>query len=206
MAALMRRLRRATAPTRPVATPVSFDPSTLDADTLRRLTDKGHLVLVEEDEKGLRLVTGGALVHARPSDVWKLVTDYERYPRWMPQTADVREVRREGSEVDVAFRLEFRFGAIAKTVRYTLRKTETPQSQVSWTLLEGEFDSAQGMWNLVPVDDGSSTLVFYSTRTDLASMGWIVKKLLAEQPPIEVAIESSTVSMVIKALKAELEP
>ena len=48
-------------------------------------------------------------------------------------------------------------------------------------------------------------MIFYSTYTDLLSMGWIVASLLEEQPSMEMAIQASTAVMVVKSVKEAVE-
>jgi coenzyme Q-binding protein COQ10 len=188
-----------------VATPAfAFDTSRLDAETLQSLAGDGQLVVVEENKDGsLKLVTAGSRIEAPLDKVWAQITDYETYGTWMPQVERVEIRKRTGNQVDVFFDLAFKFSVISKEVTYTLRQIESPKSSIRWFLVDGDFSVSRGSWHLVPVADGSATLVFYST--DLVSMGWIVKTLLEEQPSMELAIQASTAVMVVKSLKMSLE-
>jgi len=181
----------------------AFDPATVDSAALGQLASGGQFVVVEREDDGrLRLVTGGALVPAPPEDVWTLITDYERYPEWVPQTTETQVVRDDGQVKEVSLRLDFRFSIAKKTLRYVLRYHEHPPSRVDFSLVEGDLSQAEGSWQIVPTDGGS--LVFYSTLTDLESMGWIVKSLIAEQPSMDLAIQASTALMVVEAVEEQL--
>ncbi len=184
----------------------AFDPNTSDATAVRALAAEGQLVIAEERPDGsLKLVTGGTLVKATPEAVWALISNYAGYSEWMPQTKKVEVVNETADYKDVRFVLDFKFSVITKNVKYTLRKREEPPYRIRWYLLDGDFKASTGAWHLVPVDGGQHTLVFYSTWTDLESMGWIVKELLEEQPSMEIAMLSSTAAMVVKAVKEQLE-
>ena len=184
----------------------AFDPSVIDAASMERMVGGGQVVLVEEYPDGrLKLVTGGTLVKAPPQKVWDLISDYETYSDWMPQTTEVTVSNRTEKRADAHFVLDFQFSVISKTVEYTTRHTFEPPHAIRWTLVEGDFNTSVGAWHLVPAKGGTSTLVFYSTFTDLTSMGWIVRALLEEQPTMEVAIQGSTALMVVKSVKEKLE-
>ena len=185
---------------------LAFDTSKVDAATLQELAGDGQLVVVEENADGsLKLVTAGGRVEAPLETVWAQITQYESYDAWMPQVEKVEVRNRKGNTVDVFFDLAFQFSVISKEVTYTLRQIETPKRSIRWFLLDGDFSVSRGSWHLVPAADGKSTLVFYSTYTDLVSMGWILKALLEEQPSMELAIQASTAVMVVKALKTSVE-
>ena len=184
----------------------AFDTSKVDAATLHELAGDGHLGVVEENPNGsLRLVTAGSRIDAPVEKVWAQITDYEGYNTWMPQVEKVEARNRKGNTVDVFFDLAFKFSVISKEVTYTLRQMETPKKSIRWFLVDGDFSVSRGSWHLVPVADGKSTMVFYSTYTDLVSMGWILKTLLEEQPSMELAIQASTAVMVVKSLKTSIE-
>jgi ribosome-associated toxin RatA of RatAB toxin-antitoxin module len=184
----------------------AFDASKVDAATLARLAGTGQIVVVEEAPNGkLTLVTAGQKVNVPPEKVWALITDYGNYHKWMPQVDKVTTSGRKGNMVDVFFDLDFQFSVISKEVTYTMRHIETPMTSIRWFLTKGDFSSSRGSWHLVPADGGKATLIFYSTYTDLMSMGWIVASLLKEQPSMEMAIQASTAVMVVKAVKEAVE-
>jgi ribosome-associated toxin RatA of RatAB toxin-antitoxin module len=184
----------------------AFDASKVDGPTLERLAGTGQIVVVEEGPNGrLTLVTAGQKVNVPPEKVWALVTDYANYHKWMPQVDKVIASNRKGNTVDVFFDLDFQFSVISKEVTYSMRHIENPMTSIRWFLTEGDFSSSRGSWHLVPTDGGKATLIFYSTYTDLMSMGWIVASLLEEQPSMEMAIQASTAVMVVKAVKEAVE-
>ncbi len=185
---------------------LAFDTSKVDAATLHGLAGDGQIVVVEENVDGsLKLVTAGGRIDAPLDAVWAQITNYEGYADWMPQVEKVEVRNRNGNTADVFFDLAFKFSVISKEVTYTLRQMETPKQSIRWFLLEGDFSVSRGSWHLVPVAGGKSTMVFYSTYTDLVSMGWILKTLLEEQPSMELAIQASTAVMVVKSLKTSIE-
>jgi ribosome-associated toxin RatA of RatAB toxin-antitoxin module len=178
----------------------------VDPSTLKKLVGSGQIVMIDEHADGrLKLVTGATHVKSTPPEVWKIITDYGAYPEWMPQTSKVTVSNQNGASRDVHYRLDFEFSVITKRVEYTVRHRWTDNRRIDWTLVDGDFKTAVGSWELVPTDDGAGTLVFFSTYTDLDSMGWIVKTLLKEQPTMDIAIQGSTALMAVKAVKERAE-
>ena len=182
---------------------MGFAPENLPPDALRELVGDGQVVWVDEAADGsLALVTGGTFVRAPPERVWQEVTNYSAYPAWMPQVSTTVVTPGPDETVDVAWTLDFHFSVISKTVQYTLRYLRESPSRLSWSLVEGDFKEASGAWTVVPVTGGS--VAFYATITDLDSMGWMVRQIIKEQPPMEVAIQASTAVTVVRALEERL--
>jgi len=81
--------------------------------------------------------------------LFDLITDYESYPEFIPETLGVEVLKRtkkkDGSRVsEVKFDIK-----VIKQVDYTLRLTEEPNERVSWELVEGRvFKANNGSWDL----------------------------------------------------------
>jgi len=184
----------------------ALDATTVEPATLERLTGGSPIVIVEENPGGgLKLVTGAVQIAAPVSIVWGVVTDYEAYPEWMPEVTEVTTELREDGTRDVRYELLFELSIIKRKMDYILRTTETPMSRIEWELVEGDFDKAIGGWQLVPAHDGRATLAWYSTFTNLKSMGRLVRGLLEEQPALEMAIQVSTAVTVVQELRERVE-
>lgn len=188
-----------------VPSATAFDPKDVDPATVHALGGGGPVLVVEESPTGqLELVTGGAFFEASPDQVWKTISDYSTYPEWMPDLTEIEVTNDTGTTKHVHYKVHFQIAIISKKINYVLKHTETPPHRIAWDLIEGDFDKTVGAWNLVPLNNGKGTLVFYSTFTNLKSMGWLVKQLLTEQPGLEVAIQASTALVVLKALQDRL--
>jgi ribosome-associated toxin RatA of RatAB toxin-antitoxin module len=186
---------------------LAFDPSTVDTSDFSELGRQGQIVIVEENDDGsLKMITGGAVLDATPSAVWTVLMDFDGYSDWMPDVEKVAVVNDFGGVKDVEYDLSFKFSVISKSINYTLRtRIDAPGQSFSWQQSAGDFSKAEGSWNLVPIDGEQRTLAFYSTVVDLESMGWIVRGIIKEQPAMNLAIQSSTAVMVIKALQQHMK-
>ncbi len=190
----------------PSSTPLVFDPEGLDIATLRKVAEHGTAVVVDSDKSGLKLVTAGIVIDAPPQTVYDVASDYDHYKDFMPQveTAKVTATQADGSK-DVEFQLKFKFSVITSSVKYTARHTYDPPKRISFEHVSGDIKSGGGSYSMVPLDGGEKTLLFYSTMSDLRSMGFLTRTLLKEQPSMEPAIHVSTASLVAGAVKARAE-
>ncbi len=183
----------------------AFDLSGVDPATVRFLAEHGELIVVEEHPNGrLRMVTAGVVIPLPPDRIWDVITDYDAYPEWVPEMEETRVINQTDRHVDVAFRLVIFAAVVSKSVDYTLRIIENPKRSTRWFLLDGDFAAARGSWQLLPLDEGTSTLAFYSTYTDMASLGWVVETLLEARPDMEYAMQTSAAVMMVKSLKGRL--
>lgn len=184
-----------------------FDPSELPASTLVPLLTGGTFVLVDEDEDGvLRSTTSAALVDASPSVVREVITDFERYPEWVPQVSRAKVVATKGQSTDVEFTLSFKFGVFfSKSLSYGVRYKSKGGDTIEWERVGGDFDENRGTWTLVPLERAKRTAVFYNFYVDLASTGSMVKMALKATPQMEVAIATSTAVLMARAVRARLD-
>jgi len=97
---------------------------------------------------------------APASALYAVVTDYERYPEWLPEFKDARVLNRDGDTVDV----EFTFAVPLKKIRYSIRVKHDPDAlQTDWTYLDGELiDDTVGGWKFEAIDGGTSHVRYYA--------------------------------------------
>ena len=185
-----------------------LDSSKLSQSAIKRLLSEGQLLLINEDEKGnLRLITGGILINKPPEDVYKVITDYEHYPEFMPSVvkAEVLFCSPDKRIQHIRYVVRFKFSILSYTVDYTLKMKVKPPRWMQWDYLEGDLADAYGSWELIPLDGGRRTAAFYSVYSDIRSINWIVKKFVEATPGMEIAINASTCTLVLKSIKARAE-
>lgn len=107
---------------------------------------------------GLQVVEETTVLQASADALYKVVTDYESYPRWLPEFKEARVLKRDGDTVDV----EFTFAIPLKKIRYSIRVVHEPAKlTTSWTFLGGDIiDDTVGGWRFEKIDD-RSTKVYY---------------------------------------------
>lgn len=185
---------------------LAFDATGVDQGVIQQLTGGSPLVVVEEkDDHSLKLVTGGVLVEAPPEVVWGVITDYAKYPEWMPEVEEMTVLKEEGNVREVRYDLLFKISIIKRKVTYTMRMLSKKPERIEWELIDGDFDYSVGGWQLVPAKGGKATMAYYSTYTNLRSMGALIGGLLKQQPALEMAIQVSTAVTVVQKLRERVE-
>src|SRR5512137_2118531 len=78
-------------------------------------------------------------------EFFDLVTDYERYPDFVPGIKRVKVVHSERGVRDAEYELDLG----VKSVKYVLRHVESRPDKVSWTLVKGDMMKvSNGSWEL----------------------------------------------------------
>ena len=185
-----------------------LDTSKLPPNVMQQLLSDGQLLMVKENAQGkLELITAGVLVNKPPQDVYDVIHDYEHYPEFMPSVVKSEVIYRspDGKVEHVRHHVKFKFSILSYTVVYTLKNDLYPPRGMKWDLLEGDLASSYGSWELVPLDGGKRTAAFYSVYSDIRSINWIVRKFVEATPGMEMAINASTCVLVLKSIKARAE-
>lgn len=94
--------------------------------------------------------TRSIVINASMEKLFAIITDYEKYPQFLPEVKKIRLANRKGNEVDVHYEAE-----IVKLIKYSLRLKEEKPNKVSWSFIEGEFmKDNKGGWVLEDLGSG----------------------------------------------------
>jgi coenzyme Q-binding protein COQ10 len=92
-------------------------------------------------------------INAPVETVWKVITDYERYPEFLADAKRVVIRKRTGNVVE----LENEISIVGTSVKYTLKMVEDGPKQVTWSFVSGAFmKSNDGSWKLEAIDGGKT--------------------------------------------------
>lgn len=108
------------------------------------------------------------VVPAPIEDVWAVVADVARYPRWWPPSVTARVVRGAPGPVGVEVELQRPGG---QPFRCTVESVDPPRGMVM--RYHGRTIEGAGAWRLAPVEGG--TEVTYTL--DVVAHGWVVAVL-----------------------------
>jgi ribosome-associated toxin RatA of RatAB toxin-antitoxin module len=102
-------------------------------------------------------------VAAAPAAVWRILTDYERMPEFVPDLQRARVLSRNGDQAlleqfGVAHFLFFR-----REIHLVVQIREQPISQIDITLARGDMKVYNCRWRLVPVPATGGTRVLFSS-------------------------------------------
>ncbi|HTO69410.1 MAG TPA: SRPBCC family protein [Myxococcota bacterium] len=123
-----------------------------------------------------------SLVARPPSEVWSVLTDFERWPQFMPLLRETRVERREGDELWVAQKYRIWLYPLQHRTVYTLAADE---GRLDWRLdtsTPHDIAASAGHWELVPVDGGRATLLRYdATMTAGRGVPAFLERMLRER-------------------------
>ncbi|WP_031432718.1 type II toxin-antitoxin system RatA family toxin [Methylomarinum vadi] len=102
----------------------------------------------------MTLVQKSALVRFSAQQMYDLVDDIESYPQFLPWCGGSRVLRREDNIVEGEILIAK--GAIRKT--FATRNRVEPGSKIYMSLLEGPFQSLEGVWNFIPLREDASKI------------------------------------------------
>ncbi len=104
------------------------------------------------------------VIDAPLAKVWGVITDYERYPEFLPEMTAVSVVSRHDNVVVAKFDLE-----IMMRFSYSLRLEEEAPTSLAWTLDSASMMvSNSGGWRLVA--EGNTTRATYVLDVELKGL------------------------------------
>lgn len=109
---------------------------------------------------GMQMVEEETVLNAPAEDLYAIVTEYEKYPLWLPEFKDAKVVGRdkEADTVDV----EFTFAIPLKKIRYTIRVQHNPEELwTDWHYVQGEIiDDTVGGWSFEAIDENTTRVKY----------------------------------------------
>ena len=131
------------------------------------------------------------VVNAPIEKVFDVITQYERYPEFLPEVKGIRTENRKGNTVDVHYKVD-----VVKTINYSIHVTEERPTRMSWTYIKGEFmKDNRGSWLLEPEGEGKTK----ATYTVEMALGALVPKSV-----VSALVETSLPKM-LDAFKRRFE-
>ncbi|HKC58539.1 MAG TPA: SRPBCC family protein [Myxococcales bacterium] len=117
------------------------------------------------------------VINATPEKVFAVITDYEKYPEFLPEVKKVKVEFGAGNVKEVTYTVDIK----AKVITYTLKHTARPPDQLAWTMVRGEMMKGNdGAWELRQVPEGTEATYRIDLRLG-ALVPSMVERLLAEQ-------------------------
>ena len=110
---------------------------------------------------GTKNITASSVVNTSPEIVWKVITDYSNFTRFMPGVKKFNIIRDEKIKklVDVKLNLS----CFSDPFEYQAFITEDVNNKtVVMIRKSGDFNYLKIVYNLVPTDNGAKTIVKYS--------------------------------------------
>ena len=119
------------------------------------------------------------VVNVPPEKMFDVITDYEKYPEFLPEVKGVKVQAGQGAIKEVTYQVDIK----AKVITYTLKHTAERPAKLSWTMVKGEMMKGNdGAWSLKPGAQPGTTDATYTIDLKLSSLvPGFIEKALAEQ-------------------------
>ena len=118
-------------------------------------------------------------VNVPPEKLFEVITDYEKYPEFLPEVKKVHVNAGQGAIKEVTYTVDIK----AKVITYTLKHTAERPAKVAWTMIKGEMMKGNdGTWALKPGAQPNTTEATYTIDLKLSALvPGFIEKALAEQ-------------------------
>ncbi|HEX7649461.1 MAG TPA: SRPBCC family protein, partial [Noviherbaspirillum sp.] len=144
-------------------------------------------------------INASGFVSATPQDAWKVLTDYERLPQFVPELVESKVVKRNGNEVLLEQESRAGFLFFSYRLKMAVRITEQPYSAIDIKLVSGSMKQYEARWEL----DGAAqehgrrcTRIRYRARMEPE---FFIPPLIGE--PFVQASVTRTVDAVVKEIE-----
>ena len=168
----------------------------------KKVISKGEIIVREINAAGKKSRTFEAigLIKASRENVVRVLTDYKKYPEFMPNVTRIEIVEQTGNEAVLNYTLTLPLGKIKKyRLRISERTLADKTSILEWKMqkwpelkMEETISDTTGYWHIEEKGENIS-LVLYHVYTDPGpiplSMGWIVNVLSKNSVP-EVLLQT----------------
>lgn len=119
---------------------------------------------VDADDMKVFDVSASGTVAAPPAAVWKILTDYERMPDFVPDMHTSRVLSRSANRVIVEQYGVARFLFIRRDIHLIVQVAEQPMSVIEISLVAGDMKLYNCRWELVPLPETGGTRILYSGK------------------------------------------
>ncbi|HUT53179.1 MAG TPA: SRPBCC family protein [bacterium] len=190
----------------PPEKPAAIDFAALDPKTLQQLC-RFNAGLIRETRDGKIINAMAFSDMAAPQDhVWSVMSDFEHYDSFFPDSATVVE-KREGNQVLLhqsvkAFNvLVFSYG-FDLHCRYQLE----PPRRMAYETIDGAYKGSYGDFTLSPWDNGRRTFVFATIRSAIENdQGLSARIVRSGSFPFDAAVNLFFARDVLNKFKQEVE-
>ncbi|WP_426194662.1 SRPBCC family protein [Massilia sp. DWR3-1-1] len=109
-----------------------------------------------------RIASSGT-VAATPAAVWRILTDYNRMAEYVPDLKSARVVAREGDKVTIEQHGAARLLFFSRDIHLVVQVHEQAPNRLDVSLVDGDMKVYRCSWELTPLADGGTRLVYHAT-------------------------------------------
>jgi ribosome-associated toxin RatA of RatAB toxin-antitoxin module len=184
----------------------------IDRAQLVKMLEGGRVGFVDRGlYPGREMAVSGVLVNAKPEDVWKVITDFENYPKMINQFSKVEVIEKNEKFARIHFYMFIiKLGPVKVQTNYIQKWTFDKPKKITMTSGEPAKNAKKGKdipitWELVPTPDGKRTMIFYTTISDMRDGGMIGSYMVDRQPTIQIGFDLANALTQTEAIKNQIE-
>ena len=99
-------------------------------------------------------------MNAAPAAVWKILTNYERMPEFVPDLKTTKVLSRSGNRAVIEQYGTARFLFLRRAIQLVVQATEEPISAIDINLVSGDMKVYNCRWELVPTETGGTRILY----------------------------------------------
>lgn len=153
-------------------------PAWVDDQTVQQELAAGEVavrIAFQDGESRMR-VHAAVKIHATPANIWRVLTDCEHAPNFVP---GVKRCRKLQSAPDGSWDIveqEAKYSWLMPPITCVIRADYKPPQRIDFKLVSGDLKEEEGHWRLVDPPGPESTVVEYELQVDPGF--WIPRVLL----------------------------
>ena len=109
-------------------------------------------------------VTASGTVKASPAAVWKVLTDYEAMPDYVPDLALTKVISRNGNRATIEQSGVARFLFLSRTIHLVVNVVEEPISSIDIRLVHGDMKVYSCRWEMTSIPETGGTRIAYTGK------------------------------------------
>lgn len=109
-------------------------------------------------------ISASGAVQASPAAVWKILTNYEKMPEFVPDLRSAKVLSRHGNRAVVEQVGVARFLFFHREIRLVVQVQEEPMAYIDVSLVDGDMRVYQCRWELIADQDTGGTRIVYSGK------------------------------------------
>lgn len=175
---------------------------TIDKKILQELVERGQVLFLEDEKGKIKSRFGAVLVNTSLDKAWDILVDFKRYPKFIPAIQKAEIEQEYGDEINVKFTIGVKIMGIGGTVKYNYKyMLDKPRVEFA----EAEGKKKIGYWEIIPIYTKKVILSCCEEVPDIKTVHPAVRFIISKFPLIEIAFYVAPMSMLLKAMKVEME-
>jgi hypothetical protein len=174
---------------------------TMDQDALVHLIGDREMLFLDR-RAGHNTVAALTVVQASPEEVWPLVGEYKNYSKLIHEFI---EVKPDKGEI-VHLRLQgLKVGPVSMYIDFYAKPEAERPSRFTLKYLKGKTQNAQISWELIPIDEGKSTVLVFILSGAFEVAGAPARSVAESQPGLGQATALAVAGAAARQIKTIAE-